>query len=81
MRVFLHEGFLVSLCVCQSAPVRALVVPACCERGLVLRILSLDPGTVALQSDSQHEDGEALSTVHSTAPATGNLGWERPRAR
>ena len=24
----------VSLCVCQSAPVRALVVPVCCERGL-----------------------------------------------
>ena len=24
----------VSRCVCQSAPVRALVVPVCCERGL-----------------------------------------------
>ena len=29
----------VSLCVCQSAPVRALVVPVCCERGLHRRIL------------------------------------------
>jgi len=26
--------FCVSRCVCQSAPVRALVVPVCCERGL-----------------------------------------------
>ena len=25
------------LCVCQSAPVRALVVPACCERGLYFK--------------------------------------------
>ena len=26
-----------SLCVCQSAPVRALVVPVCCERGLCFK--------------------------------------------
>ena len=31
---------MVSRCVCQSAPVRALVVPVCCERG-PLRILFL----------------------------------------
>ena len=28
---------MVSRCVCQSAPVRALVVPVCCERGLYLK--------------------------------------------
>ena len=28
---------MVSPCVCQSAPVRALVVPVCCERGLYLK--------------------------------------------
>ena len=28
---------MVSLCVCQSAPVCALVVPVCCERGLYLK--------------------------------------------
>ena len=27
-------------CVCQSAPVRALVVPACCERGFFFRFFS-----------------------------------------
>ena len=31
-----------SLCVCQSAPVRALVVPVCCERGLHLKNSSAD---------------------------------------
>ena len=28
---------MVSLCVCQSAPVCALVVPVCCERGLCFK--------------------------------------------
>ena len=28
---------MVSRCVCQSAPVRALVVPVCCERGLYFK--------------------------------------------
>ena len=28
---------MVSLCVCQSAPVRALVMPVCCERGLCFK--------------------------------------------
>ena len=28
---------MVSLCVCQSAPVRALVMPVCCERGLYFK--------------------------------------------
>ena len=32
---------MVSRCVCQSAPVRALVVPVCCERGVRIRILFL----------------------------------------
>ena len=34
-RVFFLQK--VSRCVCQSAPVRALVVPVCCERGLYLK--------------------------------------------
>ena len=32
---------MVSRCVCQSAPVCALVVPVCCERGLYLKNSSL----------------------------------------
>ena len=32
---------MVSRCVCQSAPVRALVVPVCCERGLYFKKSSL----------------------------------------
>ena len=34
---------MVSRCVCQSAPVRALVVPVCCERGLYFKNSSLAP--------------------------------------
>ena len=34
-----------SLCVCQSAPVCALVVPVCCERGLYLKNSKIRSGT------------------------------------
>ena len=34
MRLDVAVAGLPASCVCQSAPVRALVVPVCCERGL-----------------------------------------------
>ena len=74
---------------CQSAPVRALVVPVCCKRGLFSKNFTTnslaqhwarDWRALALTqvhhwsrlSDSR-EDGEALSSVHSTALAAGKL--------
>ena len=47
-----HQNFFFwSRCVCQSAPVRALVAPACCERGLFI-LLALEGGRGLLSQDS-----------------------------
>jgi len=57
----------VSRCVCQSAPVRALVVPVCCERGLYSKNSFSHDGTTArpllggtdtrtTEDDIQHEE-------------------------
>ena len=56
---------MVSLCVCQSAPVCALVVPVCCERGLYLK---------------NSFCGRALGSVTDHDPLGGGRARRTPRA-
>ena len=52
---------MVSRCVCQSAPVRALVVPVCCERGLYSK--KSFPACCKIRSRSLSEVCNQLSCV------------------
>ena len=51
------EAPVVSRCVCQSAPVRALVVPVCCERGLYFKNSFLKKYSATLPHDTRHGHG------------------------
>ena len=57
-----------SLCVCQSAPVRALVVPVCCERGLYLKNSTTKKVAGGVVSTYMHETLQVGDTVKLTPP-------------
>ena len=59
---------MVSRCVCQSAPVRALVVPVCCERGVSKKSSSVELNVSTCGADHATAGPAALlSAAHRMA--------------